>query len=58
MNHKNHITHHKGRPLKDLTQAELIAAVIEQQVKFQELLKEYHLLQMKSGRSIIEQMRA
>lgn len=58
MNHKNHMTHYKGRPLKAYSHEELIKIVIDQQIAFQELLKEYHANQMKTGRSIIEQMRA
>ena len=58
MNHKNHMTHYKGRPLKAYSQEELVKIVVDQQIAFQELLKEYHANQMKTGRSIIEQMRA
>ena len=52
------MTHYKGRPLKDYSQEELVKIVVDQQIAFQELLKEYHANQMKTGRSIIEQMRA
>lgn len=52
------MTHYKDRPLKDYSQEELIKIVIDQQIAFQELFKEYHANQMKTGRSTIEQMRA
>ena len=48
------MTHYKGRPLKAYSQEELVKIVVDQQIAFQELLKEYHANQMKTGRSIEE----
>ena len=58
MNHKSHMTHYKGRPLKDYSQAELIQIVIDRVNAYEELLEEYRIQKMRTGKFTYEVTRA